>query len=342
MIVRGPAVEFIPAGGLQRCAGNLKRFGNGRGRCGRLIALLETVGPFSWCVISSALPLALLRSYGRAAAALWLNYTMPWHRSVTRPVNAVTGKSYHGVNVVALWCAAASRGFRSGHWATYRQWHSAGAQVRKGERGTVVVFYKPVEQEHTDEEDEPEKAVNRPKLIARASWAFNAEQVDGWTAPKQDLPNEVEIREHVEAFIAATHAEIRHGGDMACYNYVNDIIEVPHPEQFFGTNTRSATEAYYSVVLHELTHWSGAGHRLARNLRTRFGDDADAMEELVAEFGAAFLCADLRISNEPRHDHASYVASWLRVLTKDRTALFTAASKASVAATYLANFSAPR
>jgi antirestriction protein ArdC len=95
-------------------------------------------------------------------------------------------------------------------------------------------------------------------------------------------------------------------------------------------------------MLHELTHWSGAGHRLARNLRGRFGDDAYAMEELIAEFGAAFLCADLGIANEPRLDHASYVASWLRVFDQDRTALFTAASKASVAATFLSDFSVRR
>ena len=184
------------------------------------------------------------------------DYEMPWHRSMTRPINAVTEKPYHGVNVVALWCTAASRGFRSGHWATYRQWQSVGAQVRKGERGAVVVFYKPVEREQTKDEDEAGKTTDRPKLIARASWAFNAEQVDGWTVPMQELPNQVEIREHAEAFIAATHAEIRHGGDMACYNPINDVIEVPHPEQFFGTKTSSATEAYYSVVLHELTHYA--------------------------------------------------------------------------------------
>jgi len=180
------------------------------------------------------------------------DYEMPWHRSVTRPINAVTEKPYHGVNVVALWCTAASRGFRSGHWATYRQWQSVGAQVRKGERGAVVVFYKPIEQEQMEDEDEAGKTTDRPKLIARASWAFNAEQVDGWTVPTQELPNQVQIREHVEAFIAATHAEIRHGGDMACYNHTTDVIEVPHPEQFFGTKASSATEAYYSVVLHEI------------------------------------------------------------------------------------------
>jgi antirestriction protein ArdC len=145
----------------------------------------------------------------------------------------------------------------------------------------------------------------------------------------------------VEAFIAATRANIRHGGDIACYDRVGDCIVSPYPEQFVGTETSSATESYYSVILHELTHWSGAGNRLARNLQGRFGDDSYAMEELIAEFGAAFLCADLGFANEPRLDHASYVSSWLRALNKDRTALFTTANKASVAATYLCDFSVP-
>ena len=149
-------------------------------------------------------------------------------------------------------------------------------------------------------------------------------------------------RAHVEAVIAGTRADIRHGGDMAFYNPVRDYIAVPHPEQFVATKTSSATEAYYSVILHELTHWTGAESRLARNMQGRFGDEAYAMEELVAEFGAAFLCADLGIANEPRQDHAAYVSSWLKVLSKDRTALFTAANKASVAATYLSDFAAPR
>jgi antirestriction protein ArdC len=114
------------------------------------------------------------------------------------------------------------------------------------------------------------------------------------------------------------------------------------PNSFVATETSSATEAYYSVILHELTHWTGAANRLARNLRARFGDEAYAMEELIAEFSAAFLCADLGIANEPRLDHAAYVSSWLKALSKDRTAQFTAANKASVAATYLSDFSAPR
>jgi antirestriction protein ArdC len=270
------------------------------------------------------------------------DYRMPWHQSLTRPVNASTGKAYHGVNVISLWTEATIRGFRTSYWATYRQWANLGAQVRKGERGAVVVFYKVVEAEKENEEGRDEKAAGRPKLIARASWAFNSDQVDGWTPPKPQQRTEVEIREHVESFISATRADIRHGGDIACYDWVGDYIAVPYPEQFFGTETSSATESYYSVILHELTHWTGAVPRLARNLRARFGDGAYAMEELIAEFGAAFLCADLAIANEPRLDHACYVSSWLQVLQRDRTALLTAANKASVATTYLSHIVAPR
>jgi antirestriction protein ArdC len=201
------------------------------------------------------------------------------------------------------------------------------------------VFYKSIAPTPKGQSDDPQATAEPARLVARASWAFNADQVEDWSPPAPNTKNEVEVREHVEAFIAATRAEIRHGGDMACYDPVGDFIAVPSAEQFVATETSSATEGYYSVVLHELTHWSGAAHRLARNLRARFGDHAYAMEELIAEFGAAFLCADLAIANEPRLDHASYVSSWLRVLNEDHTALFTAASKASVAATYLSDLS---
>lgn len=258
-------------------------------------------------------------------------YRMPWHQGIGRPCNACTGMPYHGVNVVALWDAANARGFQSGHWATYRQWHSIGAQVRKAERGSVVVFFKSVPAVPTEGTEDDAKT----RFVARASWVFNGDQVEGWHPPVPESRSAVEIREHVEAFITKTRADIRHGGEAAFYDWRDDYIAVPAPEQFVATETSSATEGYYSVVLHELTHWTGAAHRLARNLRVRFGDHAYAMEELIAELGAAFLCADLHIANEPRLDHASYASSWLRVLSEDRTALFSAASKASVATTYL-------
>jgi antirestriction protein ArdC len=267
------------------------------------------------------------------------DYRMPWHRhgtSISRPINASTGKSYQGANVIALWAEAFLRHFSSGYWATYRQWGTLGAQVRKGARGATIVFYKAIEEPVQDSEGEKGGEAPKPRLVARTSWVFNAEQVEGWSPPTVTKPNEVEVREHAEAFIAATRADIRYGGDRAFYSVPGDYIGLPHPEQFVATETSSATECFYSVHLHELVHWTGAARRLARVLRGRFGDDAYAMEELVAEFGAAFLCADLQIANEPRLDHACYVSSWLDVLNRDRNALFTAANKANAAIGYLA------
>jgi antirestriction protein ArdC len=266
------------------------------------------------------------------------DYRMPWHRrgaSTSRPVNASTGKAYQGANVIALWADASLRHFNSGFWGTYRQWHALGAQVRKGARGSTIVFYKAVEEPVQDGEGSESREVSKARLVARTSWVFNSEQVEGWTPPTVTKPNEVEMREHAEAFIAATRADIRFGGDGAFYSALGDYIGLPHPEQFVATDTSSATECFYSVNLHELIHWTGAAHRLSRLLRGRFGDDAYAMEELIAEFGAAFLCADLHVANEPRLDHACYVSSWLKVLNRDRNALFTAANKANAAIGYL-------
>lgn len=263
-------------------------------------------------------------------------YRMPWHRSdrsISRPVNASTEMPYRGINVVALWVEGLQRGFPSGSWATYRQWRKLGGQVRKGERGSLIVFYKEAEPEPAQADDT--EADPKPRLIARASWVFNAAQVDGWAAPQRPQQNEVEAIEHVERFVSGLGADIRHGGEEACYHPVGDYVEIPDQALFRSTDYSSPTESYYSVLLHELTHWTGADSRLCRDLRSRFGSEHYAMEELIAELGAAFLCADLGITNEPRPDHAAYVADWLTVLDRDKKALFTAASKASAAVEYL-------
>jgi antirestriction protein ArdC len=264
-------------------------------------------------------------------------FVMPWHRlgpGIGRPANAVSRMKYQGVNVVALWAEAMVRGYGSGWWATYEQWKKLGAQVRKGEHGTTVVFYKPRDQI----ENEDKEAGAGPRLFARAFRVFNSGQVDGWQPPEPLPANLAETLEQVEVFVASTAAKIRDGGDMACYRRKEDLIEVPDKSRFVGTATCTPTEAYYSTLLHELTHWSGASHRLNRQFGERFGDGAYAMEELVAELGAAFLCADLEITNEPRPDHAAYVANWLEVLKQDRRAIFTAAQKAKDAAAYLGGF----
>jgi antirestriction protein ArdC len=263
-------------------------------------------------------------------------YRMPWHSSGaarTRPENALTKKRYRGVNVLALWTAGEARDYRSGYWGTYKQWGLLGAHVRKGERGSLVVFYKEMEREVGD--PATEEVAGRTFLFARSSWVFNADQVDGWLLPDAELVSHVETISNVERFVAHTKADVRHGGQRAFYRHSDDFIQIPEKNRFIGTDTSSPTETYYSVLCHELTHWSGHQRRLDRNLTGRFGEEGYAMEELVAELGAAFLSADLRITNSPRQDHAAYIASWLRVLKNDKKAIFTAASKAHQAADYL-------
>jgi antirestriction protein ArdC len=262
-------------------------------------------------------------------------FVLPWHGAggcISRPVNAATHALYRGINVVALWAESALRGYGSGAWASYRQWQHLGAQVRKGEHGAVIVFFKEVEREDFGV---PNGEVDRPRLIARASRVFNAEQVDNWQPPGIELPSRVGVLAEVEAFVAATKADIQRGGTIACYRHVGDCIQMPDPALFTGSATRTPTEAYYAVLLHELVHFSGAKHRLDRQFGERFGDAAYAAEELVAELGAAFLCADLKIGNELRADHASYIQAWLKILQNDRKAIFFAASRASQAVDYL-------
>lgn len=271
---------------------------------------------------------------------------MPWHRSgvaTTRPANAFTAQPYRGVNILSLWAAAALNDFTSGYWATFKQWHCLGAHVRKGEKGSPIVFYKRYVAGQADQNGHPmsrnqakaEETTTSVRWFARTTSAFNAEQVEGWSPPTPPVRSPAQILSGVEAFVARTHADIRHEGDSACYRPKPDVILMPAREAFTGTTNSDATESYYAVLFHELTHWSGHHDRLDRELANRFGDEAYAMEELIAELGASFLCAENAIANEPRPDHACYIANWLEVLKNDKRAIFTVARKASEATAFL-------
>lgn len=261
---------------------------------------------------------------------------MPWQRAggnFSMPVNVETNNHYRGVNVLGLWASACKAGFTTGTWGTYRQWQAKGCQVRKGQNGSLVVFYKKYDtaSENADTGDTETES----RLFARSSWVFNADQVDGYQSPEARPPQTFDSIENAEQFVAATKAEIRHGGSQAYYRPSADVIQMPDRGRFTGTDTMSAGEGYYATLLHELTHWTSAKHRLDRGFGKRFGDDAYAMEELVAEIGAAFLCARLNITPQVRVDHASYIDHWLRVMKADKKAIFAAASKASQATDYL-------
>ncbi len=273
------------------------------------------------------------------------DWQMPWHRTgegLNRPVNIDTSNAYRGINVLSLWAAAQARGFSTGSWGTYRQWQNKGCQVRKGEKSSLVVFYKEFTVEEQLENGETEEG---KRMMARAYYVFNADQVDGFEAPALPEPKDpVQVIAEADAFIQATGANIRHGGTQAYYRPPHggdgDYIQMPEKDRFTGSETSSATECYYSTLLHELTHWTGITKRCDREFGKRFGDDAYAVEELVAELGAAFLCADLGVTLEPRADHAAYIESWLKVLKADKKAIFTAASQAAKATDFLAGLQA--
>ena len=260
-------------------------------------------------------------------------FVMPWHgqgAAIAKPQNAHTRMEYHGINVLALWAQAHAMGYGSGYWGTYRQWQEVGAQVAKGEKSSTIVFFKRFE-------DAPENKGEEPavRLFARASRVFNADQVGGWTPPEaQDPRGEAEITEAVALFVRATKADVHWTGQMACYHIGSDHIEMPAITRFRDTPTSSATQGFGATILHELVHWSGAKHRLSR-FEHRIKLEDLATEELIAEIGSAFLCADLGLANVPRPDHAAYVAHWLQLLKNDTRAIFTASRMANQAAMFL-------
>lgn len=268
-----------------------------------------------------------------AGAGEWI---MPWHRAIgqiARPKNILSGQRYRGVNRLMLWGVADHFGYSTPAWGTYRQWNEAGCQVRKGEKSAPIIVFKPRERP----EEEGEENADQTVLVARAYHVFNADQVDGYTAEPEDTPIQsvFERNAAIEQFIVNTGARIKHGGNRAFYSRSTDHIQMPARESFVGTPTQPAVESYYNTVLHEAAHWTSAPHRCDRQLGKRFGDNAYAVEELIAEIAAAFLCADLGLAPIPRPDHAAYLSEWLSVLKADSRAIVSAASQAEKAADYL-------
>ncbi len=258
---------------------------------------------------------------------------MPWQRSglLSLPNNVDTGNTYNGINIINLWVTGELRGFTSSQWGTYKQWKNVGAQVRKGEKAALVIFYREFEVD-PDPDDPLDDGKRR---VAKASYVFNADQVDNYQAENlAEMPPLERIAE-AESLVKQTGAIVNHGGDRAYYNTADDYIQMPDEQRFFEKNSSTRTESYYSILLHELTHWTGTKPRCNRQMGKRFGDKDYAMEELVAELGSAFLCAQLGISSEPRKDHACYIANWLQALKNDKKAIFWAAARASDAVKYL-------
>lgn len=266
-----------------------------------------------------------------------LPWLKPWKSGVgatsatALPCNAVSNRAYSGVNVLILWSEAMMHGYSSGRWLTFKQASAAGGHVRKGEKGTAIIFIAKVEKKTKDAKGDDK--VERFPLM-RTYYVFNVAQCDNLPAnitADKPLPPAPELDSRFTTFVDSTGARVRHGGDSAHYSPALDYVAMPVIQAF------NSLDSYKATFGHELVHWTGHDSRLKRDFSGRFGSEAYAFEELVAEIGAAFLCATLGVTGELRH--ASYVGNWLKVLKSDKRAIFTAASAASKAADFLLAFS---
>lgn len=264
---------------------------------------------------------------------------MPWHRragsAIYVPRNAVTSAHYRGMNILMLWMAADMAGYKSGTWATYRQWAQKGGQVRRGERATPILFYKRFDVEPTGPKDDGTRA------FVRTSAVFNEAQLESYNGAAEATPDHgpVTMTDEFRAFVAATGATIHHRGERAFYSIKSDDITMPPEALFTGTKTTDRHLGYASTLSHELAHFSGASHRLNRKLATRHGTHAFAAEEVIAEMTASFVCARLGLSSEPRIDHAQYIAHYAAMMREDPRAVFKCAADAARATDYLFSFS---
>jgi len=260
----------------------------------------------------------------------------PWNAEhaagkITRPLRH-NGTPYSGINILMLWSAAMAQGFAAPIWMTFRQALELGAHVRKGEKGSLVVYANSITRKETDEASGEE--TGHEIHFMKGYTVFNVEQIEGLPAHYYAKPepkfSPVQRIEHAETFFGNLRADIRHGGARAYYAQEPDYIQMPPFEAF------DSAGSYYATLAHESTHWTKHPSRLAREFgRKTWGDEGYAEEELVAELGAAFLCADLELSLTPREDHASYIAHWLTVLKNDKRAIFRAAAHAQRAADFL-------
>ncbi len=264
-----------------------------------------------------------------AGAGRW---KMPWHHdgsATSRPINLASKRPYRGINVLALWAVAERCGFAKGLWGTYRQWQAEGAQVRKGEHGSIVVLWKQYGAAETDGDGSGDADESHRRIFARAFNVFNVEQVDGYEPQPVAQLDETDRFAKADAFVANLGIDCVFGGGEAYYNIATDTVHMPPFAQF------KDAASFAGVLVHEAGHASGARHRLNRDLSGNFGSATYAAEEICVEILSGFILADLGIAHHPRPDHAAYVATWLKRLKDDPRAIFTAASKAQVAADWM-------
>jgi antirestriction protein ArdC len=258
-------------------------------------------------------------------AAPWV---CPWRQGSALPNNLATGKAYRGINVLILAIEAMSRNFTDNRWLTFRQANALGARIRQGEHGTAIVFYRMHEISEAGVVFDAESAEVRRIPLLKTYFVFNVDQLNGlpdrFVLPPLQPWQPLDVAEQL---ITQTGALICHGGNQAFYRPSSDTIQLPPMTSF------AHADDYYATALHELTHWTGHSQRLNRLLVQRPGVEAYAFEELVAEIGAAFLCAHCGLNGVV--EHASYIETWLNALRRDKRLIFVAAGAAQKAADFV-------
>ncbi|MGE3703018.1 MAG: ArdC family protein [Hyphomicrobiaceae bacterium] len=265
-------------------------------------------------------------------------WVQPWgtpsaKAQIVMPKNASANRTYSGINVLILWGEVIEKGYTGQSWLTFRQALALGGHVRKGERGTTVVYADRFVPDDARRRAAQSGGEARAIPFLKRFTVFNTDQIDNLpdeiaTAAPPPPPGTIEPR--VEALIKAAGIDFRIGGNRAFYTPSADYVQVPPPAAFFEPIN------WHRTALHELGHASGHSSRLNRDISGSFGSRKYAFEELVAELNAAFCCASLGIA--PTVRHADYLASWLEVLREDNRAIVRAASLASKAADYLLGF----
>ncbi len=273
------------------------------------------------------------------------NWTMPWHKGLPQAVNAKTGKFYGGNNQMILWKACVERGYSRNKWATFYQWSSVKAKLKRGEKGTLICIAIPKDKNSKKEQNQlllfekfnPDTFSKKNVYFNfRFKYVFNQSQVEGYFGDQPDIFNpDPDPDQLIQKLIKNSAADIREGGDIAFYTTSEDFIQMPELFRFKGDNIAKSKQLYYSTLLHEMIHWTGHHSRCKRKFGSEFGNPEYAFEELVAELGSALLSTHLGKKIYPRVEHAKYLNNWLRVLKNDFSYFYIAMDLAKYAIYWL-------
>lgn len=256
-------------------------------------------------------------------------WVKPWKSKgavvASMPINWTTKTAYRGINTLMLYCACIDNGWETPAFATFKQIKAAGGQVTKGSKGEHIYFMSKIERDPKTPEEEARVNENGKfeQFILKGYTVFNIAQVEGIEINLEGMAQPSELPADVVDLCKLVGVKLAHGGNRAFYQTITDSITLPAPEAF------QSIEHYKATGFHEVGHATGAPHRLDRTFGKRFGDEAYAYEELVAELSAAFLCMEFGV--EGQLQHPEYIASWIKVLKSDNRAFYRAASDAQKA-----------